>query len=144
MPRGYPDYFGQSIFPKYGGARRKSFYSVIVANTENDIVVVSGKGVIFGGWLYSNYGSKQEDDIIRIYVDEIESVYHTWLGLGRQNIANGNPTPVSISRYEPFEEKYCLIIGEGVTFDTQFKITYEETGGYTPTIQCELYYSLII
>lgn len=48
MAKGYPDYFGQSIWPKYGTMLIESDTITTIDNSETDVFVIFGVGV----WTY--------------------------------------------------------------------------------------------
>ena len=70
MARGYPDYFGQSIFPKYGGARQEVQNKVSVpAGTTKSIVTVTGKGVMYQAGIQVLGYTAAYSDRFYLYVD---------------------------------------------------------------------------
>ena len=143
MPRGYPDYFGQSIFMKYGSAQRAAYDGYVTANTENNIITISGKGRLYGGYLYTDQGTNQKNDRVRVYVDGVMIFSLMWEGLYTQNTTTGTPSPVSLTRYDIGSQGFAMVFGGNITFDSELKITYGEYGGYTPRVGSEIYYALI-
>ena len=52
MARGYPDFFGQSIFPKYGTPIHVLKPGTVVLDGATEIVFnIIGKGRTYGGWI---------------------------------------------------------------------------------------------
>jgi len=57
MARGYPDFFGQSIFLKYGQMQHVNITAVnCPAGETTDIVSITGKGKTYSGWAYASVG----------------------------------------------------------------------------------------
>jgi len=143
VARGYPDYFGQSIFPKYGGAKEVSGSKTVTANTENTIVEVSGKGVLYSGGLYAQGSDKCKDDRVRIYIDNVSIVTISFTALLTRGLVIVPNDIVTLTYYSDIEFKYHVSFLREVTFDEGFKITYEEKSGRTPTVSCGVRYALI-
>jgi len=52
MPRGYPDWFGQPQFPKYGAVKNLSGSTLVPSGVETEVFSIIGKGKIYYGWIY--------------------------------------------------------------------------------------------
>jgi len=69
MARGYPDFFGTAIFPKYGGASQQDAGDFGVANGDTDVfLTIVGKGRSYGG-LLRFWGTGNVHTNARIFVN---------------------------------------------------------------------------
>lgn len=91
MARGFPDYFGRSIWPKYGTATSKIGTSVNVASGDTDTIFsLSGMGVIkwlkVGCALELDYGSS----FFRLTIDgSVIDALHFYYGVYSSIIPGG-------------------------------------------------------
>jgi len=53
MARGYPDFFGMSVFPQYGPFQVEAEVAVNCPNAATTpVIAIAGKGVTYGGYLH--------------------------------------------------------------------------------------------
>lgn len=70
MPRGYPDYFGQSVFAGPGNQTiRATGAAAVAAGVETDIITVVGRGSLFGGWIEGLTTDDAADQWIKVYIE---------------------------------------------------------------------------
>ena len=143
MPRGYPDCFGQSIFPKYGGATEAEDTRNVTANTVNTLLTVNGKGVLYCAHLLILAGIAQKDDWFSLYVDGDEFTSESMISLK------------NAGHYYPSLAKWCITVYDDtlplmvaylqgpISFDLSIAIKYEEKAGNTPQVKSILRYALI-
>lgn len=72
MARGFPDYFGQSIFLKYGSLQEEDDNGTIDDGAKTAILSVDGKGKTYGGMLYWFGDASVYQDAIFVDVDGVE------------------------------------------------------------------------
>jgi len=71
MARGYPDFFGFSIFPFYGAIRYTGeTLKVLPGGVETEIFTIIGKGRIWGGEWQVIHGTNLPAISLNIYIDE--------------------------------------------------------------------------
>ncbi|MBD3390735.1 MAG: hypothetical protein GF410_01855 [Chitinivibrionales bacterium] len=87
MAKGYPDWFGYSLFPKYGTVTTISVDNVVPVADWTEIVALTGKGQIFGGALdITNLNTNRNAAAeIRVQLDgttilntDLRSFYRRW------------------------------------------------------------------
>lgn len=73
MARGYPDWFGQSIFPWYGGTSEiNSGLMTIPAETTKTLVTIEGKGVMYNIEIWIDTPTHHPTDGAELYIDNVQ------------------------------------------------------------------------
>jgi len=123
MARGYPDFFGQSIFPKYGLPVHELKPVAVVAAGDTEIIFnVVGKGRTYGGWIRW-YGT---DDVFRttkliVTIDAVVQTFLTpYLELDR-NISSRTAQTFALTGYEVDD------LHENVVYTGEKDWTFEQT-----------------
>jgi len=144
MPRGYPDYFGQSIFPQYGQA-----YSIVLSGTLNAyphstvLFDITGKGLILGGNVifYNVYAGGNL--WLNLTIDN-EIVYNNTIdNLFNWKLDTYSDYPIKIAQYGVLVNPYIVHLKSGVTFSFAYKLVASWTGTGTPPKGGVLAYSLV-
>jgi hypothetical protein len=143
MPRGYPDWFGQPQFPKYGGGRRVSGQKTITTVDETTVVEISGKGRIYGGIMEAGPVGVSPYDSTKIYIDGSLLIWTSWLDALQFKMFPESGTPLYLLCYDTVYPWYEWGIREGITFDNAFKITYKSDSANQRVINYKVFYSLI-
>lgn len=82
MARGYPDFFGFSIFPFYGVLYRTPVAAIgPILNVETDLVEITGKGILTAGQITGVDVAINANPWLAIYVDGGEVFATTMEGL---------------------------------------------------------------
>lgn len=142
MASGMQDY--QSIFrPKYGAAQAAPADVVAVATSVNPLVLVLGKGVIYGGALGVFGGGAQSFGVPIIKVDGASLGAANLQNLIGNNFTVENCYPFYARLYDHVNFIYSVGISSGITFETSFEVEYEELDGGTPVVWSRIIYALI-
>lgn len=142
MARGLPDYF-RSVRPRYGAAKSKAVGITVTASAETTLVEESGKGIIYGGVLYFDYTSSQAGAKPWLTVDD-KKLGQLPLGfLNRWSVNQPGTFPFYLLHYDESEFEYGLGLTPGYTFESGFKVSYEESNDTTPHVYCSITYALI-
>lgn len=154
MASGLPDYFSgvdiayQALAqvtnrPKYGGAFLTGSVMTVTPSDDTDLIVVSGKGMIYGGLVWLDYTYSQANDEVIIQIDQYNLNDLSFLRLNNYNIQRDRTFPVTLNTYDPTNYIYSVGISFGITFETEVKVIYKETYGRDPTVFYRLVYALI-
>jgi len=130
MARGYPDYFGQSIWPKYGTAHAISSVMTIGAGTNKKVIDISVQGVLTCFKVYVS-GSARMDDVVAFFnVDGVllDDLYFNKLSLAPTifnprsfrylSYFNGDITEVVFMNGVeiPFHDTFIIQVNNGEAF----------------------------
>lgn len=154
MAAGLPDYFrGVDIAlqalsevivrPKYGGIQSVSGHGTVGANIETLLAEVSGRGMLYGGFLRLEYTSSQKNGAFYLYVDGEWPGLASFEELNKFGITVEHSYPVYIRKYDDTSFIYCVAVSHGITFESSFKLTYVEADSTTPEIWYRVIYALI-
>lgn len=142
MAHGMPDY-NRDVRPKYGAAQVAWRNITAVANSLNALVEISGKGVIYGG-LLALYGYEtQQISTPHLTVDGTIIAQVSFQSYNRYNMTVENCFPFYLLKYDNVAFIYALGISSMMTFESSFKVEYDENDGGTPTVWCRVIYALI-
>lgn len=142
MASGLPDYTKQTRL-WYGSAQLSTRDMTVVANVETDVLVIFGKGEIYGGriWIYDV--DTCEDDEPWFYVDGVVIQGFSLNHIEEARIDVEHAACFYALRYDNVNFKYSLGISEGITFDEKFGVTFKEEHGRTPHVLCSVNYALV-
>jgi len=124
MPRGYPDYFGHSIFPKYGSAQWKWGVEIVPSLSTVEIVKVTGKGVLTGGWVYLTEQVGHEADDILLYVDGRSLVSGAWKLFFEYSFTSGCNYFFTVSRFNNIEGNFTGFFNKEYSFEQGLILKY--------------------
>jgi len=148
MARGYPDFFGFSIFPQYGTfSLDEALGQVCASGATTEITEVLGKGVTYGGYLHLSFDAEDKETVGVII--EIDSnifrqdiylpmaAYHRWVVENRflrmiEYSWNG------ITSYLIFE------IADGFTFSFNLKLSIWNTSGVPVSSSHNIWWAQVI
>jgi len=123
MARGYPDFFGQLIVPKYGTAYTQAQLALTVLRGENeDIFALAWKGRIYGGYFELSGTYDESLTTIRVIIDG-----QTVNQLATQDFINrGLVTPAVAVLfcvfYSPVIERYVFALTPDMVFEQTFVV----------------------
>ena len=125
MAKGYPDFFGFSMFPWYGGIIRSAFATTCPADTVTPIHAIVSKGSIVGGYLQLTGVADITDILIYAWVD---GQLITTLRYGGTLVTTtpGVPTDwfyLDVVSYE--RELMCAHIQPGISFQDTWTISVD-------------------
>ena len=143
MPYDHPDYFGQGIFPKYGGLRRIYNQLNVTANAETEIVSITGKGMLSYIYIDSTSSGSQRTDLVRLYVDGLLTKQKEFLGM----LGYGDIKPKSgdfyLLAYNETQYIYSMELAGVLPFESSVSLRYVENNGRTPAVFGEISYYLV-
>ncbi len=143
MPRGAPDYWGISYRPSFGAAKAVNFTAPVVASVAQQIISVSGNGIIYGGLLTSQGIATQQNDTFAVIIDGSSFVQHTFVQLNVFNADKEHCAPVYLLKFDNVAFVYTFGLMPGITYEDSFSIFYLETHGQTPTVRAHVIYTEI-
>jgi len=155
MAHGLPDYYrGVDIAyqalaqlmvrPTYGAAKNISGHKVVTASAETELCSVTGRGMIYGGVLYLIYTSSQKDGRPLLYIDGQELGQLRFEYLYRWKMLHTNTLGWYLLYYNDVRYEYGAGLSPNFTFETSFKVAYEENNTKTPDVCYNIDYALII
>ena len=124
MARGYPDFFGFSVFPQYGPFTEEHGAPVdILAGNTRDFFELTAKGVIYDGYHRIYSCADPSNILINVTVDGdlIPSVSPDVLL--RYNLTSEGDYLISLKEYNPELGEYIVALRRGTTFSGTFKTT---------------------
>lgn len=142
MASGLPDY-DRVTRPMYGAAQCAGAAKVVTANVQTQLVLVSGKGVIYGGTLFVIGTSGQRLSIPIIKLDAQQLSWGDFMGLNDISADRERSEPFYLLKYDNVNFIYCVGLSRNLTFETSFETIYDEKHGTTPIVSCRVVYALI-
>lgn len=139
----HPDYFGQPQFPSYGSAKYNEDDDTGDANSVTTLFTVSGKGVSYGGYLYSEDANHKLTNEFQIFIDG------SWFFSGNfskqiaRNLFVGVDLPIYLIAHETLTPRFVYGIKPGLTFSTSFAIKYVERHGNEVEVGWYFIYALV-
>jgi len=154
MASGLPDYYrGVDIAyqalaqvtnrPKYGGALELYGSVVVTANFTTGLAEVSGKGMIYGGLVYLDPTATQASGIPGVIVDGNVIAGITFTRMNKYNVSKSWAYPLYLLSYDDVNFVYSCAASYGITFESSFKLVYNEAEGATPRVYYDFVYALI-
>lgn len=129
--------------PKYGASESVLGVVQVAASTETDLVEVTGKGMIYGGVVHLTAAASQKHGIPHLYIDGEDISTLSFYTQNIYQVTKGYSNPFSLLTYDEVKFRYAAAINYGFTFETGFKVTYEEDAGDTPYVVCRAAFALI-
>jgi len=129
MAKGYPDYFGQSIWPKYGTMFRQGVISpVIIPGATGDIFSLSRKAIAYGG-VIECLGLNVDvfDIVVRVQIDGSLIIQRTPNNMMDYGETGESLSPVTLSVYNKTELRFSLQVQRDISFMTNFRIYLTNT-----------------
>lgn len=143
MARGYPDYFGQSIFPAKGAYTKNAGSNAVNTDAEFTLRTVLGQGVLFGGYFNSTDADMHKDDQVNLYVDGNRVTIGILSFLFDNKIWRPNESPIYITCYDEITPQYAIGISSGIVFTTSLHLKFTRKTAVDRTVNCGLFYSLL-
>lgn len=124
MPTGYPDYFGQPSFNRFGPARELQDDDDINGISTKTIFEASGEGISYGGYIWITDPDHDDSNDIQIFVDGVRLFFAAVDNQYQRNLWLGVPTPISMFYYDPDAPVWGYAIAPGITFKTSLSVKY--------------------
>lgn len=154
MAKGLPDYYRgvdiilQSIAeitnrPKYGSGQNAAGYHVVTANAQTILAQITGKGMIYGGYVRIEYTSTQAGGGVFLYVDDEKLGSIGFDALRKWGMTVEHSYPVYLRTFDDVNFIYTVAFSHGFTFEESLRLDYIETDGTTPTAWWQIIYALV-
>ena len=146
MAKGYPDFYGFSIFPKYGSVMIDDFPSAAVGpGATVAIHEVFGNGRIYGGHLYCTAFADWSDIYVRVFIDGVQmnvnnSVSQMFAQYGHVDVE----WPLQLVNYRGDGGHAVFAAEKDYTFTDTYLIEIENTSAGNLWVYSRLHYSLIV
>ncbi len=142
MAAGTPDYY-RTIRQSFGGAKTVTSFKAVTANDETILTVITGKGIIYGGYIWVDHTVSQKDSKLIIVVDGEKISMETFANLNAHHIDRDHAYTVYMRKYDEENYIYVAAVSSGITFEENFAIDYYEAHGETPVLHWRVFYTLL-
>lgn len=144
MGRGYPDYFGYSMFPTYGKMLRDNLPTTNIPNGSTlEAFSISSKSILQGGFIGISGSSNSPNIFIRITIDGDVAVYQALDIMYLYNLAKMDCSLVYLLTYSPITTVYSVGFKRLIPVEYEYKIEIVNNTAYTLTVFGDLNYSNI-
>lgn len=114
--------------PKYGAAEIASNTVHLTTTATTTLFTISGKGMIYGGILYSYDSDINPVDRISAFADYTppeESIFNeSWKNLVDRGVFLEHALPLYLLRYDTVTPWYVVAFSHGITFESDFTVKY--------------------
>jgi len=124
MAKGYPDFFGYSVFPQFGIYQvEEKGATVIPAGDSVTVFDVEGKGTIYGGYMF--FGKTDITGLITLSltIDGFTVILPSIKTMLEAGWIGGLDLPFIVTEVNDAIPSYTVIVQANITFAEQFKIT---------------------
>lgn len=128
---------------KNGAADVLTFAGLADASTTKTLGTVTGKGMVYGGFIASQGVDIQHDDYLSLVIDGTTIYIPTFEQSVAWNQIRPNGPVLYLTIFDEVLFRYAMMVGPGVTFETSFVIRYTEAHGRTPAVSVGLMYALV-
>jgi len=144
MAKGYPDFFGFSMFPFYGPIQRVSGFDTIDTVAYHTVIDVNAKGTIQSGFVKLDTITAMTGFPIYCTIDTETLYYLRYTHVWATNALGTVDSPIRITYVSENRMGMIIEIREGVTFNNQFRIQVRQlNAGESCNYLAELNYYLI-
>lgn len=131
--------------PKYGAFRQVSYAGAILPDESPTLFSISGKGIIYGGYLFSiNTTESHASDVTLIQIDGTITHVVSFTELNDRNLDSNWNEIFYLKKFDDINWEYVESFSQGITFETGFSIRYYNLL-FSPsnvTVTSYLYYAL--
>lgn len=151
-----PDFWGQRFIniiaqdlgevinrPKYGSGNGVTSIKSCPGGATTPVVTIEGKGVLYGGWVFMDSLISHKKDGPSIHTDGNQI---SALNMEQKNDYNFNqPHQASwyLTRYDDVNFIYAFAFTPGITFETEWKLSYYNDTGSNVNIGYHIIYALV-
>ena len=154
MAHGLPDYYRgidiayqslvqMTVKPVYGPAKAKRGSLVVTANEWNQLLIVGGKGIVYGGYVHLHPESLQKNSVVYVEIDGELLASKSFYILYNNSLDQLTSCPIYLLKYDNIEGIYAVGFAYGLTFESSVLVKYQEAHGATPTVNFNLIYAKI-
>ena len=145
MSKGFPDWFGNQVFPFYGDTNMDgSLVPSVNAGSNTQIVAITDKGRIYGGSLELTQVTGTFDNIkIGIQIDGTSD----WLmDLGEVfdfGFDDAYPLLLKITNWNIVTGKACFAINKDITFGWEFRMRIDNQQAAAVAVDLQLWWAKV-
>lgn len=142
MAKGYPDFFGYSIFPQFGVFQIENQPAAVIAHdTTGEVFSISAKGLIYSG--YCELYITGDDGLVtpKLTIDGYDTTYppiESMLNIGFHGALD---LPLILTRFNRNTSYYDIIIQRDITFANSFLFEIANASGANVTATGDIYWS---
>jgi len=146
MARGYPDFYGQRIFPRYGTPTTDV---AVMLNCPNlfttGVFAIVGSGRTYDGGLHF-WSTNDSPGFVQLTLDIDGVIYNTYslADLLERNMVDHSNYFVSLTEYRLADDEYHVVFWPDFTFHTSIEISVINNSGGAFNVTGALLVSLIL
>lgn len=126
MAKGYPDFFGFSVFPQFGPFQNEVINKVVASGASGDIVNISDKGNIYSGY-FDISSVRLQSIFINLIVDGTSVAYLSPQALLIRGHNSALDLPFILTLYETVTGMATIVIQSDITFSSSYRIEIQNT-----------------
>lgn len=115
----------------------------VVANVRTSLISVTGKGMIYGGFIALEYTESQANSRPELWVDGVYVANENFVSLKLWGVEKPFNFSLVLAKYNDTAFVYCVEIGCVITFEESVELIYYERHGKTPNVVARLCYALV-
>lgn len=129
--------------PTYGAATLGSYAGNTSPSAWKTLITVSGKGIIYGGFVSVATAQSQSTDACNLVIDGTNFIGSSFTWYNTRGLTPRHIDVFYLIKYDDSNFIYVFGIQAGLTFESSLQVRYLETKGNTFSINCKLLYALI-
>ncbi len=144
MAKGYPDFFGISIFPQYSAYQvdRQAPIDIVGGGSAN-LWTINTRAELFGGWIRFITTSDPPECTVIMTADGSDLIIFDFALSMKYGLIQPFKAPIVLSRYDRAEKEYGVVIQSIVRFESSLVISMSSWGVEDLTGWGEIYYAKI-
>lgn len=144
MSRGYPDFFGQSVFTKYGQFYHDYDDNMGIVDGENyEFIEILGKGMIYSQMLYFTNVSNPALAYLGFEIDGLTAMEYYFNDFIVKGLTGLSDFQINAMRYDTSGQVFSFALKGGFTFDFQFRSYVKNETGFNIKGRSVLNYSSV-
>lgn len=133
-----------TVRPAYGAAEVEEGSQAISYTTTYTVVSISGRGVIYFGWIYTGHPTMGNQEAIYVEVDGVEVLSTSLLGVYQNEMFAPGSGLLYIVGWDRHNTRWRACFTPGLTFETTFELKIKGSMlGITPDYSWDIIYALI-
>lgn len=145
MSKGYPDFFGQGIYLKYGPMQRMGLTTITVNPGATEETKLTGvKGTFVSGHVAIYSATDPVNVTITFYLDSVAMMSGTIWQYFHNRPKGVIYGPFEVSRYDREQKDYVISLVHPISFDDGMRIVLANADSAILTWNTDFYYSRVI
>ena len=129
--------------PKYGAGDSVYGIKSCGAGVDTLVATISGKGVLYGGWMFMDSLVSHKKDGPSIYTDGNQVSALNMEDKDKYNFISPGQASWYLTRYDDVNFIYALAFTAGITFETEWKLIWYNDTGTNINIGYHVIYALV-